>query len=188
MNKNLAYTYGASDVSLLGETIDQNLRRTVEKFPHKEALISVHQNYRVTYTEFYEQVTAVAKGLIALGAKPGDRVGIWSPNCYEWTLLQYATAKIGVIMVNINPAYRTSELIYVINQSGISFIFAAPEFKSSNYKKMIDDAREFTETLRKEVYWGDSWERFLENGKKVTDEKLLSFEEKVQFDDPVNIQ
>lgn len=188
MNKNLAYTYGASDVSLLGETIDQNLRRTVEKFPHKEALISVHQNYRVTYTEFYEQVTAVAKGLIALGAKLGDRVGIWSPNCYEWTLLQYATAKIGVIMVNINPAYRTSELIYVINQSGISFIFAAPEFKSSNYKKMIDDAREFTETLRKEVYWGDSWERFLENGKKVTDEKLLSFEEKVQFDDPVNIQ
>lgn len=188
MNKNLAYTYGASDVSLLGETIDQNLRRTVEKFPHKEALISVHQNYRVTYTEFYEQVTAVAKGLIALGAKSGDRVGIWSPNCYEWTLLQYATAKIGVIMVNINPAYRTSELIYVINQSGISFIFAAPEFKSSNYKKMIDDAREFTETLRKEVYWGDSWERFLENGKKVTDEKLLSFEEKVQFDDPVNIQ
>ena len=188
MNKNLAYTYGASDVSLLGETIDQNLRRTVEKFPHKEALISVHQNYRVTYTEFYEQVTAVAKGLIALGAKPGDRVGIWSPNCYEWTLLQYATAKIGVIMVNINPAYRTSELIYVINQSGISFIFAAPEFKSSNYKKMIDDAREFTETLRKEIYWGDSWERFLENGKKVTEEKLLSFEEKVQFDDPVNIQ
>ena len=188
MNRNLAYTYGASDVSLLGETIDQNLRRTVEKFPHKEALISVHQNYRVTYTEFYEQVTAVAKGLIALGVKPGDRVGIWSPNCYEWTLLQYATAKIGVIMVNINPAYRTSELIYVINQSGISFIFAAPEFKSSNYKKMIDDAREFTETLRKEVYWGDSWQRFLENGKKVTDEKLLSFEEKVQFDDPVNIQ
>lgn len=181
MNKNLAYTYGASDVSLLGETIDQNLRRTVEKFPHKEALISVHQNYRVTYTEFYEQVTAVAKGLIALGAKSGDRVGIWSPNCYEWTLLQYATAKIGVIMVNINPAYRTSELIYVINQSGISFIFAAPEFKSSNYKKMIDDAREFTETLRKEVYWGDSWERFLENGKKVTEEKLLSFAPKLKL-------
>ena len=188
MNRNLAYTYGASDVSLLGETIDQNLRRTVEKFPHKEALISVHQNYRVTYTEFYAQVTAVAKGLIALGVKQGDRVGIWSPNCYEWTLLQYATAKIGAIMVNINPAYRTSELIYVINQSGISYIFAAPQFKSSNYKKMIDDAREFTETLRKEVYWGESWQHFLVRGEKVTDEKLLSFEEKVQFDDPVNIQ
>lgn len=188
MNKNLAYTYGASNISLIGETIDQNLRKTVEKYPNKEALISVHQNYRVTYAEFYAQVTAVAKGLIALGVKQGDRVGIWSPNCYEWTLLQYATAKIGAIMVNINPAYRTSELIYVINQSGISYIFAAPQFKSSNYKKMIDDAREFTETLRKEVYWGESWQNFLAHGKKVTDEKLLSFEEKVQFDDPVNIQ
>ena len=188
MNKNLAYTYGASDISLIGETIDQNLRKTVEKYPNKEALISVHQDYRVTYTEFYAQVTAVAKGLIALGVKQGDRVGIWSPNCYEWTLLQYATAKIGAIMVNINPAYRTSELIYVINQSGISYIFAAPQFKSSNYKKMIDDAREFTETLRKEVYWGESWQHFLAHGEKVTDEKLLSFEEKVQFDDPVNIQ
>ena len=188
MNKNLAYTYGASDISLIGETIDQNLRKTVEKYPNKEALISVHQDYRVTYAEFYAQVTAVAKGLIALGVKQGDRVGIWSPNCYEWTLLQYATAKIGAIMVNINPAYRTSELIYVINQSGISYIFAAPQFKSSNYKKMIDDAREFTETLRKEVYWGESWQHFLAHGEKVTDEKLLSFEEKVQFDDPVNIQ
>ncbi|EKY13073.1 AMP-binding protein [Capnocytophaga sp. oral taxon 324] len=188
MNKNLAYTYGASNISLIGETIDQNLRKTVEKYPNKEALISVHQNYRVTYTEFYKQVTTVAKGLIALGVKQGDRVGIWSPNCYEWTLLQYATAKIGAIMVNINPAYRTSELIYVINQSGISYIFAAPQFKSSNYKKMINDAREFTETLRKEVYWGESWQHFLAHGEKVTDEKLLSFEEKVQFDDPVNIQ
>jgi AMP-dependent synthetase/ligase len=188
MNKNLAYTYGASNISLIGETIDQNLRKTVEKYPNKEALISVHQDYRVTYAEFYKQVTTVAKGLIALGVKQGDRVGIWSPNCYEWTLLQYATAKIGAIMVNINPAYRTSELIYVINQSGISYIFAAPQFKSSNYKKMIDDAREFTETLRKEVYWGESWQHFLVRGEKVTDEKLLSFEEKVQFDDPVNIQ
>lgn len=188
MNKNLSYTYGASNISLIGETIDQNLRKTVEKYPNKEALISVHQDYRVTYAEFYAQVTAVAKGLIALGVKQGDRVGIWSPNCYEWTLLQYATAKIGAIMVNINPAYRTSELIYVINQSGISYIFAAPQFKSSNYKKMIDDAREFTETLRKEVYWGESWQHFLVRGEKVTDEKLLSFEEKVQFDDPVNIQ
>lgn len=188
MNKNLAYTYGASDISLIGETIDQNLRKTVEKYPNKEALISVHQDYRVTYTEFYKQITTVAKGLIALGVKQDDRVGIWSPNCYEWTLLQYATAKIGAIMVNINPAYRTSELIYVINQSGISYIFAAPQFKSSNYKKMIDDAREFTETLRKEVYWGESWQHFLVRGEKVTDEKLLSFEEKVQFDDPVNIQ
>ena len=186
--KKLSYTNGASNIPLLGETIDENLRKTVAKFPNNDALISSHQHYRATYTEFYEQVTAVAKGLIALGVKSGDRVGIWSPNCYEWTLLQYATAKIGAIMVNINPAYRTSELIYVINQSGLSYIFSAIQFKTSHYKKMIDDAREFTDTLRKEVYWGESWEYFLAQGKKVSDEKLQAYEAKVQFDDPVNIQ
>lgn len=186
--KKLSYTNGASNIPLLGETIDENLRKTVAKFPNNDALISAHQHYRATYTEFYEQVTAVAKGLIALGVKSGDRVGIWSPNCYEWTLLQYATAKIGAIMVNINPAYRTSELIYVINQSGLSYIFSAIQFKTSHYKKMIEDAREFTDTLRKEVYWGESWEYFLSQGKKVSDEKLQAYEAKVQFDDPVNIQ
>ena len=186
--KKLSYTNGASNIPLLGETIDENLRKTVAKFPNNDALISAHQHYRATYTEFYEQVTAVAKGLIALGVKTGDRVGIWSPNCYEWTLLQYATAKIGAIMVNINPAYRTSELIYVINQSGLSYIFSAIQFKTSHYKKMIDDAREFTDTLRKEVYWGESWEYFLAQGKKVSDEKLQAYEAKVQFDNPVNIQ
>ena len=186
--KKLSYTNGASNIPLLGETIDENLRKTVAKFPNNDALISAHQHYRVTYTEFYEQVTAVTKGLIALGVKTGDRVGIWSPNCYEWTLLQYATAKIGAIMVNINPAYRTSELIYVINQSGLSYIFSAIQFKTSHYKKMIEDAREFTDTLRKEVYWGESWEYFLAQGKKVSDEKLQAYEAKVQFDDPVNIQ
>ena len=186
--KKLSYTNGTSNIPLLGETIDENLRKTVAKFPNNDALISAHQHYRATYTEFYEQVTAVAKGLIALGVKSGDRVGIWSPNCYEWTLLQYATAKIGAIMVNINPAYRTSELIYVINQSGLSYIFSAIQFKTSHYKKMIEDAREFTDTLRKEVYWGESWEYFLAQGKKVSDEKLQSYEAKVQFDDPVNIQ
>ena len=186
--KKLSYTNGASNIPLLGETIDENLRKTVAKFPNNDALISAHQHYRATYTEFYEQVTAVAKGLIALGVKSEDRVGIWSPNCYEWTLLQYATAKIGAIMVNINPAYRTSELIYVINQSGLSYIFSAIQFKTSHYKKMIEDAREFTDTLRKEVYWGESWEYFLAQGKKVSDEKLQAYEAKVQFDDPVNIQ
>lgn len=186
--KKLSYTNGASNILLLGETIDENLRKTVAKFPNNDALISTHQHYRATYTEFYEQVTAVAKGLIALGVKTGDRVGIWSPNCYEWTLLQYATAKIGAIMVNINPAYRTSELIYVINQSGLLYIFSAIQFKTNHYKKMIEDAREFTDTLRKEVYWGESWEYFLAQGKKVSDEKLQAYEAKVQFDDPVNIQ
>ena len=188
MNTMYAYVHGASSIPLLGETIDENLRKTVEKYPDQEALICAHQNYRATYKEFYNQVVQVAKGLVALGVKRGDRVGIWSPNCYQWTLLQYATAKIGAIMVNINPAYRTSELIYVINQSGLSVMFAALQFKSSNYKKMMDDAREFTDTIRKAIFWDESWERFLKEGERISDETLRKREEKVQFDDPVNIQ
>lgn len=188
MDSMYAYTHGASSVALLGETIDENLKKTVTKYADQEALICSHQNYRATYKEFYDQVVEVAKGLIALGVKRGERVGVWSPNCYQWTLLQYATAKIGVILVNINPAYRTSELIYVINQSGLSVMFSALQFKSSNYKKMMDDAREFTDTIRKAIFWDESWEHFLKEGKQISDEILRKYEEKVQFDDPVNIQ
>ena len=188
MDSKYAYTHGASAIPLLGETIDENLKKTVAKYPNQDALICNHQNYRATYQEFYDQVVQVAKGLMALGVKRGDRVGVWSPNCYQWTLLQYATAKIGVILVNINPAYRTSELIYVINQSGLSVMFAALQFKSSNYKKMMDDAREFTDTIRKAIFWDESWDRFLKEGEHISDEALRKREEKVQFDDPVNIQ
>ena len=188
MDSMYAYTHGASSVALLGETIDENLKKTVDKYADQEALICSHQNYRATYKEFYDQVVEVAKGLIALGVKRGERVGVWSPNCYQWTLLQYATAKIGVILVNINPAYRTSELIYVINQSGLSVMFSALQFKSSNYKKMMDDAREFTDTIRKAIFWDESWEHFLKEGKQISDETLRKYEEKVQFDDTVNIQ
>ena len=188
MDSMYAYTHGASSVALLGETIDENLKKTVAKYPTEDALICSHQNYRVTYEEFYDQVIQVAKGLMALGVKRGERVGVWSPNCYQWTLLQYATAKIGAILVNINPAYRTSELIYVINQSGLSVMFSALQFKSSNYKKMMDDAREFTDTIRKAIFWDESWDRFLKEGEHISDEALRKREEKVQFDDPVNIQ
>ena len=188
MDSMYSYTHGASSVALLGETIDENLKKTVAKYADQDALICSHQNYRATYKEFYDQVVEVAKGLIALGVKRGERVGVWSPNCYQWTLLQYATAKIGVILVNINPAYRTSELIYVINQSGLSVMFSALQFKSSNYKKMMDDAREFTDTIRKAIFWDESWEHFLKEGKQISDETLRKYEEKVQFDDPVNIQ
>ena len=188
MDSMYAYTHGASSVALLGETIDENLKKTVAKYADQEALICSHQNYRATYKEFYDQVIQVAKGLMALGVKRGERVGVWSPNCYQWTLLQYATAKIGAILVNINPAYRTSELIYVINQSGLSVMFSALQFKSSNYKKMMDDAREFTDTIRKAIFWDESWDRFLKEGEHISDETLRKREEKVQFDDPVNIQ
>ncbi|KIC63377.1 AMP-binding protein [Chryseobacterium taiwanense] len=184
----LSYVHGASDIPLLGQTIGANLKNTVEKFPNQEALICVHQNYRATYQEFYNQTTAVAKALIFLGAKAGDRVGIWSTNRYEWVLLQYATARIGVILVNINPAYRTSELIFVINQSEMSHIFSSLAFKSSDYKAMITDAREFCTTLKSEIFFDDNWEDFLNNGQEISDDVLHSYEEHVQFDDPVNIQ
>lgn len=184
----ISYVNGSSDIPLLGETIGNNLKHTVEKFPNQEALICVHQNYRATYQEFYNQTTAVAKALIFLGAKSGDRIGIWSTNRYEWVLLQYATARIGAILVNINPAYRTSELIFVINQSEMSHIFSALDFKSSDYKKMITDAREFCTTLKSEIFFDHNWEEFLNNGQEISDDTLHSFEEHVQFDDPVNIQ
>lgn len=184
----LSYTCGNSNIPLLGETIGENLKKTVDQFPQREALVSSHQNYRATYEEFYNQTTQVAKALIGLGLSAGDRVGVWSANRYEWTLLQYATARIGVILVNINPAYRTSELIFVINQSEISYIFSSLTFKSSDYKKMILDAKEFCSTLRSEIFFDDNWNDFLVGASSISDDALLAFENEVQFDDPVNIQ
>ncbi len=188
MATQLSYVHGESKIPLLGETIGENLHNTTLKFPENEALISAHQNYRATYKEFNQQVSDVAKALIHLGVKAGDRLGIWSPNRYEWVLLQYATARIGIIMVNINPAYRTSELSFVLNQAEIKYIFAALSFKSSDYRQMIDDAREFTPFLKEEIFFDDNWDAFLKGAEKVSDEELQQWEEKVQFDDPVNIQ
>ncbi|MDR6923404.1 AMP-binding protein [Chryseobacterium sp. 2987] len=184
----LSYVYGTSETPLLGQTIGGNLKNTVEKYPRQEALVCVHQNYRATYQEFYNQTTAVAKALIFLGAKAGDRIGIWSSNRYEWVLLQYATARIGTILVNINPAYRTHELTYVINQSEIRFIFSSLSFKSSNYKEMVEYAKEVCPSLEHEIFFDHNWEDFLNNGQDTSDDTLHSFEEHVQFDDPVNIQ
>ena len=188
MNTQLSYVHGDSSIPLLGETIGENLKKTVEKFPKNDALICSHQNYRATYEEFYEQTSQVAKAILHLGAKPGDRVGVWSPNRYEWVLLQYATARIGVILVNINPAYRTSELIFVLNQSQIKYIFASLSFKTSNYKKMVDDAREFTSTLVDEVFFDENWDDFLKGATHISDEELQNYESQIQFDDPINIQ
>ncbi|MDQ0067610.1 AMP-binding protein [Chryseobacterium lathyri] len=184
----LSYVYGTSAIPLLGQTIGGNLKKTVEKYPNQEALVSVHQNYRATYQEFYNQTTAVAKALIFLGAKSGDRIGIWASNRYEWVLLQYATARIGTILVNINPAYRTHELTYVINQSGIRLMFSSLSFKTSNYKEMVEYAKEVCPSLEHEIFFDDNWEDFLNNGQDISDDTLHSFEEHVQFDDPVNIQ
>ncbi|WP_194293662.1 AMP-binding protein [Chryseobacterium piperi] len=184
----LSYVSGASNIPLLGETIGNNFKKAVDKYPNQEALISVHQNYRATYREFYEQTTVVAKALLHLGAQSGDRIGIWSANRYEWVLLQYATARIGTILVNINPAYRTHELTYVLNQSEVRFIFSSLSFKTSNYKEMVEYAKEVCPTLEESVFFDDTWNTFLERGKTVTDETLQAAEEEIEFDDPVNIQ
>src|ERR687885_1834736 len=108
----LSYVHGASSVPLLGETIGENLRRTVERFGDREALVSRHQGFRASYKELWDLTGRAARGLLARGVKKGDRVGIWSPNRAEWVVIQYATARIGAILVNINPAYKTAELSY----------------------------------------------------------------------------
>src|SRR5215471_13010925 len=136
-----SYVHGASTVPLLGETIGENLRRTVERVPTSDALVVRHQNYRATYAELWDQTTQAARGLLALGVKKGDRVGIWSPNRAEWVVAQYATARIGVILVNINPAYRTSELAYALQQSGTSVLMLARGFRTANYVSMLDEVR-----------------------------------------------
>src|SRR5215217_1038443 len=128
-----SYAYGASTHPLLGETIGENLRNTVNRFAENDALICVHQNYKASYADFWQQVEDVAKGFLAINVKKGDRVAIWSPNRFEWVLVQYATARIGAILVNINPAYRSSELAYVLQQSGTSVLMSALSFKESNY-------------------------------------------------------
>ncbi|WP_292010195.1 AMP-binding protein [Chryseobacterium sp.] len=184
----LAYVSGASDIPLLGQTIGNNLKNTAEKYPDQDALICVHQNYRATYKEFYDQTTAVAKALIYLGAEAGDRIGIWASNRYEWVLLQYATARIGTILVNINPASRTHELTYVLNQSEVRFIFSSLQFKTSNYKEMVEYAKEVCPSLEEEFFFDYNWDSFLKDGEEISDQILNEFEEKVQFDDAVNIQ
>jgi len=183
-----SYSFGASATALLGQTIGQNLKQTVMAYPEQVAIISAEQNIQLDYTQFWQATTQIAKSLIALGLQPGDRLGIWSPNRYEWTLLQYATARIGIILVNINPAYRVLELEYVLQQSTIKIMVACVRFKSSEYKTMIETVRNNCPSLEHEIYFETNWERFLEKGSIIDDAILASWEEKVQIDDPVNIQ
>src|SRR5258708_18450138 len=132
-----SYTNGTSDTPLLGLTIGDMFDQTVEKFPDHPALISRQQDIRLTYRELQAQVNQCAKGLLHMGFQKGQRVGIWSPNRAEWCITQFATAKLGAILVNVNPSYRLNEVEYVLNQSGCSTIVVAASFKSSNYTEMI---------------------------------------------------
>ncbi|MFD2541219.1 AMP-binding protein [Lacinutrix gracilariae] len=187
--KRLSYTTINSTAPLLGETIGENLRKTVEKYPNNDALISVHQNYRATYKQFYQEVIHLAKSLLADGVQFGDRVGIWSPNRYEWTLVQYATAEIGAILVNLNPAYRVHELKFAINQSEISYVICPVKYKTSAYKKMLEEVDENCISLKKAVYLDTAdWENLLKKGHTISDAQLEEAIAKTDFDQAINIQ
>ena len=190
-----SYVHGASGVALLGETIGQNLDRTTAAFPDRDALVSVHQGIRQTYAEFHAAVEEVARGLLALGIEPGDRVGIWSPNNAEWVTLQYATAKAGAILVNVNPAYRTSELAYALGQSGVSTLVLARGFRQADYVAMVEAVAGETPALTRRVVLGTdppagamSWDDLRAAGERVSPEELRDRGALLQFDDPINIQ
>jgi fatty-acyl-CoA synthase len=184
----LSYAHGVSPVPLLGETIGDNLRRTVERFGDAEALVVRHQGYRATYRQLWDQVGVAARGLLAHDVRVGDRVGIWAPNRYEWVILQYATARVGAILVNINPAYKTAELEYVLRQSGTSALFLARAFRSADYVGMLAEVRERCPDLREALVLEDDWDGLLEQGRAVPLEQLERREAALQFDDAINIQ
>src|SRR3954451_13263249 len=136
-----SYVHGASATPLLGQTIGENLDRAIERWGEREALVSCHQGLRFTYAELGEAVDLLAGGLLRSGLEPGDRLGLWSPNRAEWVLVQYATAKAGIILVNVNPAYRATELAYALRRSGCRMLVAARAFKTSDYAAMIEEVR-----------------------------------------------
>ena len=180
---------GDTSVPLLDETISANLTRTIERFGDQDALVVPFQNVRLTYAEFGAECERVARGLLAAGLETGDRVGIWSPNNAEWVLVQYATAQVGVVLVNINPAYRTHEVGYALQQSGCRLLIAATDFKTSDYRAMIDEVRPGLSDLERVVYIGsDDWEDLLAKGAVITDAQLAERTSSLRPDDAINIQ
>ncbi len=185
----LSYSHGASPQPLLGETIGENLRRVAATNPGREALVDMPSGRRWTYARFDADTDTLARGLIAAGIEAGDRVGIWSPNCPEWVLLQYATAKAGAVLVNINPAYRSHEVGYVLRQSGIRMLVSAESFKTSNYRDMIEEVSGDLDDLERVVYLGSAeWDGLLAAGPDGADGLLAEREAGLAFDDAINIQ
>ncbi|NBE94681.1 AMP-binding protein [Nonomuraea sp. KC401] len=180
----LSYASGVSGVPLLGETIGENLERAVSRFGGHEALVDVAAGRRWTYAEFDAAVNEVALGLLARGVAKGDRVGIWAPNCAEWVLVQYATAKIGAILVNVNPAYRAHELRYVVEQSGMRLLISAVSHRTSDYRAMIGEIG-FADT----VFIGErDWDELVASGRRGDPAELRRRAAELTFDDPINIQ
>ncbi len=182
-----SYDAGDTGIPLLEETIGANFERTVQAHGDREALVEVASGRRWTYAELDREVDALAVGLRKAGIGKGDRVGIWSPNCAEWTMVQLATAKIGAILVNVNPSYRTHELKYALNQSGVRLLVSATDFKTSDYRAMVDEVRGECPALERVVLIGQpEWDALLESGRG---EALADhLDDELRPDDPINIQ
>lgn len=187
-----SYSSGASDTAVLDDTIGANLDRSAAQYSDHDALIDVGSGRRWTYSEFVADVDLLAAGLLVAGVEVGDRVGMWAPNCPEWVLAQYATAKIGAVLVNINPAYRSHELKFVLEQAGVSVLLSATEFKGSNYAAMIDDVRPEVPSLREVLFIGSmQWEAMTDRGHRAlakTPHMITDVSERLSADDPINIQ
>ncbi len=184
-----SYTSATSDQPLLGETIGANLERTVAAHGGREALVDVPTGRRWTYAELGAAVDELARGLLASGIEKGDRVGIWSPSCPEWVLLQYATARVGAVLVTINPAYRAHELTYVLNQSAVKLLVSALRHKGSDYAAMVEEVRGECPALAQVVLLGEpSWQQLLDGSTKADADALAARAATLSPDDAINIQ
>ncbi len=183
-----SYAHGASSTALLGETIGENLRRTAARAGDRDALVVRSQGYRASYRELWDETGRVGRGLMARSVAKGDRVGIWSPNRYEWVIAQYATARIGAILVNINPAYKTAELEYALTQSGVSLLLLARGFRQSDYVAMLAEVRGKCPELGAALVIDDEWQALRAAADGVPLEALAEREASLGFDDPINIQ
>ena len=184
---------GRTDVPLLEQTIGDNFEATVAKFPDREALVMPHQGIRWTYRQLNAEVDRLARGLLARGSAKGDRLGVWAPNLVEWVLAQYATAKLGVIQVNINPAYRTSELAYALQKVGCRGVIAARQFKTSNYVKMLEEVRGECPELKEIIFIDDpgkpgDWARLLSDGERIPQSEIAARMKTLSPRDAINIQ
>jgi len=185
----MSYSSGASTVPLLGRTIGHDLRRTIARFGEREAVVDRPSGRRWTYAELGDDVDALSRALIAAGIAKGDRVGIWAPNCAEWVLLQYATAQVGAILVNINPAYRTHELAFVLRQAGVRMLVSATTFKTSDYQAMVAEVAGECPLLEQVVFIGtESWDALVARSGGTTHEQLDERMATLSCDDAINIQ
>ncbi len=183
-----SYVHGACSVPLLGETFGENLRTTVERFGECDALVVRHQGYRATYRELWDQVSRAARGLLARGVKKGDRVGIWAPNRFEWVVVQFATARIGAILVNINPAYKAAELEYSLKKAGVRFLVHAARFRQADYAALVAEVGSRAPSLEAAWVLESDWPALLADAERVSEAELAAREATLQFDEPINIQ